>query len=110
MTLAEAQTAVPIIDCAPFTSGRPRARRADAARELNRVVNPPQVEAHKSRLSMPFFLQPNVDAVVECIPSFCGENRPPRYAPVTSREWATRVTRPLDPEAEPTIGLEVLTE
>lgn len=65
----------------------------------HRVVNPRQAESHRGRLSLPFFLQPNFDAIVECIPSCCSEDRPPKYAPVTSGEWATRVTRPFDPDA-----------
>jgi isopenicillin N synthase-like dioxygenase len=71
----------------------------------HRVVNPPQAESHRGRLSLPFFLQPNFDAVVECIPSCCSADRPAKYPPVTSGEWATRVTRPFDPEAaKPTEG------
>jgi isopenicillin N synthase-like dioxygenase len=67
----------------------------------HRVVNPAQGDAHKGRLSIPFFLQPNFDAVIECLPSCCGAERPAKYEPVTSGEWATRVTRPFDPDAEP---------
>jgi isopenicillin N synthase-like dioxygenase len=65
----------------------------------HRVVNPPQAESHRGRLSLPFFLQPNFDAIVECIPSCRSDERPAKYAPVTSGEWATRVTRPFDPGA-----------
>jgi isopenicillin N synthase-like dioxygenase len=65
----------------------------------HRVVNPPHADAHQGRLSLPFFLQPNFDAVVECIPSCRSAERPAKYAPVTSGEWATRVTRAFDPEA-----------
>jgi len=65
----------------------------------HRVVNPPQAESNRGRLSLPFFLQPNFDAIVQCIPSCCSADRPAKYPPVTSGEWATRVTRPFDPEA-----------
>jgi isopenicillin N synthase-like dioxygenase len=52
---------------------------------MHRVVNPPRgAAAGNRRLSIPFFHQPNYDAVIECLPTCCGPNRPPRYEPVTS--------------------------
>ncbi len=45
----------------------------------HRVVTP----AHRHRYSLAFFLDPNPDAVVECLPSCRGTARPPRYAPTT---------------------------
>ncbi len=63
----------------------------------HRVVNPPRSDAHRGRLTLPFFLQPNFHARIECIPSCCSAERPAKYAPVTSGEWATKVTRPFDP-------------
>ena len=36
------------------------------------------------RLSMAFFHQPNYDAVIECLPTCCGADRPPRYGRTTS--------------------------
>jgi isopenicillin N synthase-like dioxygenase len=52
---------------------------------MHRVVNPPREAAAGSRrLSIPFFHQPNHDALIECLPSCCGPDNPPRYAPVTS--------------------------
>jgi isopenicillin N synthase-like dioxygenase len=52
---------------------------------MHRVVNPPrEAAAGNRRLSIPFFHQPNYDAVIECLPSCCGADRPPRYLPVTS--------------------------
>jgi len=50
---------------------------------LHRVVNPPNA-AGCDRLSMPFFHQPNYDAVIECIPSCCSTDNPPRYGTTTS--------------------------
>ena len=67
----------------------------------HRVVNPPQSLASTGRLSIPFFLQPNFDATIECLPSCCSDEQPAKYEPVTSGEWATRVTRPFDPASLP---------
>ncbi len=52
---------------------------------MHRVVNPPrETAAGNRRLSIPFFHQPNYDALIECLPSCCGPDNPPRYEPVTS--------------------------
>ncbi len=52
---------------------------------MHRVVNPPRAAAAGNRrLSIPFFHQPNYDALIECLPSCCGPDNPPRYEPVTS--------------------------
>jgi len=52
---------------------------------MHRVVNPPREAARGNRrLSIPFFHQPNYDALIECLPSCCGPDNPPRYPPVTS--------------------------
>jgi isopenicillin N synthase-like dioxygenase len=52
---------------------------------MHRVVNPPREAARGNRrLSIPFFHQPNYDALIECLPSCCGPERPARYEPVTS--------------------------
>ncbi|MCC5809253.1 MAG: isopenicillin N synthase family oxygenase [Ectothiorhodospiraceae bacterium] len=53
---------------------------------LHRVANPPRQEAHRERMSLIFFHQPNADAVVECLPSCQGPDRPALYQPVTSGE------------------------
>ena len=49
----------------------------------HRVVNPsgPNV----SRYSMPFFMHPHSDAVLECIPSCVGDGA--KYAPITAHEF-----------------------
>lgn len=41
----------------------------------------------KPRISIPFFHQPNYDALVECLPSCASEDHPPKYPPVTSGAW-----------------------
>jgi len=52
---------------------------------MHRVVNPPRAAAAGNRrLSIPFFHQPNYDTSIECLPSCCGPDNPPRYEPVTS--------------------------
>jgi isopenicillin N synthase-like dioxygenase len=60
---------------------------------VHRVINPAAADAGRERLSIPFFHQPNHDALIECLPSCATEARPPRYAPVTSGEWVRRQTR-----------------
>jgi isopenicillin N synthase-like dioxygenase len=54
---------------------------------LHRVVNPPADKTLGSRrVSIPFFGQPNHDAVIGCIPS-CGDpENPPKYEPITAGE------------------------
>jgi isopenicillin N synthase-like dioxygenase len=54
---------------------------------MHRVVNPERADASKSRISLPFFHQPNADAVIECIPTCATPDNPPKYEPVTSGEW-----------------------
>jgi isopenicillin N synthase-like dioxygenase len=52
---------------------------------MHRVVNPPS-GAGTRRLSIAFFLQPNYDALIECIPTCVASDESPRYAPITSGE------------------------
>lgn len=49
---------------------------------LHRVVNTTGAE----RYSVPFFFEPNFDAVVACLPTCCSDTNPPRYPPTTSGE------------------------
>ena len=60
---------------------------------LHRVINPGGADVHRDRLSIPFFHQPNFDAVIACIPSCTTADTPPKYEPVTSGEWVRRQTR-----------------
>jgi isopenicillin N synthase-like dioxygenase len=54
---------------------------------LHCVINPPRDKALGSRrLAMAFFHQPNYDAVIECLPTCSGAERPPRYGRTTSGE------------------------
>ena len=54
---------------------------------VHRVVNPAPEQAGRERYSVPFFHQPNYDALIECIPTCAGLGNPPRYAPVRSGEY-----------------------
>lgn len=52
---------------------------------LHRVVNPDAGTARGSRrISIPFFHQPNFDALIECLPSCQSADQPPKYAPILS--------------------------
>jgi isopenicillin N synthase-like dioxygenase len=54
----------------------------------HRVVNPPASRAKIPRYSMPFFLHPNPDFVIETLPSCVSEAYPNRYPePITSDEY-----------------------
>ena len=50
---------------------------------LHRVVNPPTEQRKGSRrMSLGYFLHPNYDAEIACLPTCTGPGRPPRYPPV----------------------------
>jgi len=50
---------------------------------VHRVVNPPAEErAGSRRMSMGYFLHPNYDAEIACLPTCQDSGHPPRYAPV----------------------------
>lgn len=53
---------------------------------IHRVVNPPGEEARKPRYSVPFFLHPNPDFLIETLPSTITPDNPDRYAgnPITA--------------------------
>jgi isopenicillin N synthase-like dioxygenase len=54
---------------------------------LHRVVVPPAgAGAAARRLSIVYFLDPNADALIECIPSCTDANDPPHYAPILAGE------------------------
>ena len=54
---------------------------------VHRVANPP-IEAGiaADRLTLIYFAVPNYDALMECIPTCMGPDRPPRYAPIMAGE------------------------
>lgn len=53
---------------------------------IHRVVNPPGEEARKPRYSVPFFLHPNPDFLIDVLPSCISANNPSRYPePITAQ-------------------------
>ncbi|WP_250633443.1 isopenicillin N synthase family dioxygenase [Pinirhizobacter soli] len=54
----------------------------------HRVVNPPNANARKPRYSVPFFLHPNPDFLIDVLPSCVDAAHPNRYAePITAHEY-----------------------
>ncbi|MHB2165710.1 isopenicillin N synthase family dioxygenase [Alsobacter sp. R-9] len=54
----------------------------------HRVANPPREGGGTSRRqSIPFFLNPNADTLIECLPQFRSEGRPARYEPITYADY-----------------------
>ncbi len=54
----------------------------------HRVVNPPPERRGKSRYSMPFFLHPAPDFLIETLPGCVGADRPDRYPqPITAHDY-----------------------
>jgi isopenicillin N synthase-like dioxygenase len=49
----------------------------------HKVVSPPGAD----RYSVAFFLDPNPDAIVACLPSCTSSDRPAKYAPITGAEF-----------------------
>jgi len=53
---------------------------------IHRVVNPPGEEARKPRYSVPFFLHPNPDFLIDVLPCCITEENPRRYPePITAQ-------------------------
>jgi isopenicillin N synthase-like dioxygenase len=76
---------------------------------MHRVVPaPPGTDEPFRRRSIAWFQQPNWDAVIECLPTCCDDEHPPRYAPVSSGDhlmaklMGPRLLRPS--EATPAYG------
>ena len=42
---------------------------------------------HRSRYSVPFFLDPNMHQTIECLPGCCGPSNPARFEPVVYRDY-----------------------
>ena len=53
---------------------------------MHRVVNPPRHQAMARRFSVPFFHQPNYDALISCLDNCSDADRPAKYPPITSGE------------------------
>ena len=54
---------------------------------MHRVVNPPREVADRSRISFAHFVQPNYDALIECIDSCQSEERPAKYEPIFNGDY-----------------------
>ena len=54
----------------------------------HRVVNPPEARADEPRYSIPFFLHPNPDFLIETLPGCISEGNPNRYPePITANDF-----------------------
>jgi len=54
----------------------------------HRVVNPPGEKARQPRYSVPFFLHPNPDFLIDVLPGCTGTDNPSRYpTPITSHDY-----------------------
>ena len=63
----------------------------------HRVVNPPRgVQDATRRLAIVFFVNPNHDALIECIPTCQGPDNPPRHVPVLAGEHRFRKLQQTD--------------
>ncbi|MBX6387994.1 MAG: isopenicillin N synthase family oxygenase [Frankia sp.] len=62
---------------------------------MHRVLVPPPEARSVARISMPFFHQPNWNALIECLPTCQGADNPPRHAPVLSGEYLEYKVLPL---------------
>ena len=63
----------------------------------HRVVNPPRgVQDATRRLAIVFFVNPNHDALIECIPTCQGPDNPPHHVPVLAGEHRFRKLQQTD--------------
>jgi isopenicillin N synthase-like dioxygenase len=53
----------------------------------HRVVNPPRELMHTSRYSAPFFMHPRPEFRLDCLPSCCTAENPPRYPPISANDF-----------------------
>jgi isopenicillin N synthase-like dioxygenase len=57
---------------------------------LHRVVNPADPAENVDRYSVPFFVLPNYDALIECIPSCREPNQLPKHAPILAGDYRAK--------------------
>ncbi|MCH2190695.1 MAG: isopenicillin N synthase family oxygenase [Gammaproteobacteria bacterium] len=53
----------------------------------HRVVNPRGERAYQSRYSMPFFVHPDPDMSLACLPQCCSKERPKQYADILAGDY-----------------------
>jgi isopenicillin N synthase-like dioxygenase len=58
----------------------------------HRVVNPPVGDSGTRRQSIPYFHNPDPDAIVQCLDAFVSADRPARYEPVSYEEYARQMS------------------
>jgi isopenicillin N synthase-like dioxygenase len=58
----------------------------------HRVVNPPTGASGTRRQSIPYFHNPDPDAMVRCLEPFVSADRPARYEPISYAEYALQMT------------------
>ena len=63
-------------------------RTTDFRATPHRVVNRNRTS---SRYAIPFFLGPNHDSVIECVPTCVGPDNPPHYEPTTYGAFSQRL-------------------
>src|SRR5215472_14939328 len=71
-----------------------RQYRGDAGTLLERPVpgdTAPRRQPGASRYAIPFFLGPNHDSVVDCVPTCVGPDNPPHYEPTTYGAFTQRL-------------------
>lgn len=44
------------------------------------------------RYSLPFFFEPNFDALVDCLDTCCSDDKPPKYPPITAGQHLLNMT------------------
>jgi isopenicillin N synthase-like dioxygenase len=59
----------------------------------HRVVNPPEGASNTRRQSIPYFPNPDPEALVRCLEPFVSAHRPARYEPISYRDYALQMTQ-----------------
>src|SRR3546814_13792963 len=73
----------------------------------HRVVNPPGEQARQPRYSVPFFLHPNPDFLIDVLPSTVTAGNPSRYPePITAQGSLEERLREIKRSAERRVGKE----
>ena len=47
-------------------------------------IDPQGLVALNFLSSIPYFLEPHIDTLIECLPTYQGPDQPPRFEPITS--------------------------